>query len=104
MAGHGALYQPPTGPDHVVESDWLYERPDGATVPAPQEAWGVECGKVTPLWDLFLVPVPEVPKGKPQGGKGDVESDWLHDLDDVSDGSGRGAAGSHDCESDNYEY
>lgn len=64
-------YQPPTGPDQVVEHGWLYERPDGATVPAPDEAIGNECGKVTALWDLFLVPVPEVPRGRPQEDDGD---------------------------------
>lgn len=87
-------YQPPTGPDQVVEGDWLYERPDGTTVPAPAEAVGTECGRVTALWDLFLVP-----RGRPQVAKGDDDDDltWL-------DEPPRSAHGAHDCESDNYEY
>lgn len=103
-------YQPPTGPDQVVERDWLYERPDGTTVPAPDEAIGNECGKVTALWDLFLVPVPEVPRGRRQDeeAKDDLAS-WLDEPTAGFPGMNVKAkadyeTGSHDCESDNYDF
>ena len=90
-------YQPPTGPDQVVEHGWLYERPDGATVPAPDEAIGNECGKVTALWDLFLVPVPEVPRGGPQDDD-DTGIAFREAL------PGNFENGSHDCKIDNNDY